>query len=411
MMLKNALWIAAKVFWRRKMFTAINLLCIVLTLVVLLVVTAVMEHSFAPSGIDVNRDRVLEVSQFVTFGKNRVMLGGLGQKMIDTHLRNLQHAEKVSMVSNSIPAAIYQDDRVEKVSLVYTDAAYWEIYYYPLLEGRYLHSSEVEQGRFVAVINTSLAQKMFGAVSALGKKLNVRGYQYEVIGVFNDGLRGAAPSHVWVPYTTSPVSADRVMAGDYSARLLAHQPSELAALKQEVLEIGRTIQIADPHEWSKTLLLANTKLDMVARGFGSDPYSEDSGATEFLFWVGVLMFLFMLLPALNLINLNVGRMMERSAEIGVRKAFGASTFELVMQFLIENIVLCLVACAIALLATQGLLMWLNHSGVIPYLELGINFSILLYGLVITLVFGVVSGVVPAWRMACLDPVIALKGNA
>lgn len=410
-MLKNYLQMAIKVYWRRKMFTVINLLCIVLTLFVLLVVSAILEHSFAPSGVDVNRDRVLEVSQFVSFGKNRIMIGGLGQKLIDTHLRTLKHAEKVSMVSNSVPAAVYQADRVEKVTLVYTDAVYWEIYHYPLQEGRYLQQADVEQGRFVVVINASLAQKLFGDVSALGKKLNVRGYQYEVIGVFNDAQTGQSMSYLWVPYTTSPVSADRVMAGDYVAILLASKSSELAALKQEVLAVGRTIQVADPSEWSTTRLLANTKLDSVARGFASDPYSEESGASEFLFWVGVLMFLFMLLPALNLVNLNLGRMMERSAEIGVRKAFGASTFELLLQFLIENILLSLLGCVIALLLTQGFLMWLKHTGVIPYLELGINFSILMYGLIFTVVFGVVSGVVPAWRMARLDPVFALKGNA
>jgi putative ABC transport system permease protein len=104
-------------------------------------------------------------------------------------------------------------------------------------------------------------------------------------------------------------------------------------------------------------------------------------------------------------------MMERSAEIGVRKAFGASTLALVKQFLIENIVLSIIGCVIALIVTHLFLTWVNFTGFLPSLNLGVNLSVFVYGLIVTVVFGVVSGVVPAWRMARLDPVYALKGNA
>lgn len=411
-MLKNYLRVASKVYLRRKMFTAINLLCIVLTLVVLLVVTAMLEHSFAPSGVDVNRDRIVEVRSFVVSGKDRVMVGGLGYKLISSKLNTLKNAEKFSVVSQTVPVAAYQDDRVEKLNLTYTDATFWEIYRYQLLEGRYFYETEVEDGRSVAVINSVIAGKLFGDQSALGRKVNVRGYQYDVIGVVDDGQKGGANPQLWAPHTTTPHTSDREkLYGAYYAVIMARKPADLGALKQEIIDVGRKIQIGDPREWTNTLLLANTQFDAFARGFLNDPYSEDSGSEQVLGWVLVLMFLFMLLPALNLINLNLGRMLERSAEIGVRKAFGASTLQLVKQFLVENTALSLVGCAIALLMTQGFLMWLNHTGFLPGLNLGINFRIFAYGVLATLVFGVVSGVVPAWRMARLDPVIALKGNA
>ena len=58
--------------------------------------------------------------------------------------------------------------------------------------------------------------------------------------------------------------------------------------------------------------------------------------------IGVFILLVMLLPTLNLININVTRIMERSSEIGVRKAFGASSRTLVYQFIVENIILTLI---------------------------------------------------------------------
>ena len=102
--------------------------------------------------------------------------------------------------------------------------------------------------------------------------------------------------------------------------------------------------------------------------------------------------------------------MERSAEIGVRKAFGATRWQLTAQFLIENIFLSMLGCLIALGLTHGLLIWLSQSGIIPYLQLGVNWKVFMYGMLATIVFGLVSGVLPAWRMARLDPVLALKGN-
>jgi cell division protein FtsX len=68
------------------------------------------------------------------------------------------------------------------------------------------------------------------------------------------------------------------------------------------------------------------------------------------------MLLFMLLPALNLVNLNTGRIMERSTEIGVRKAFGATSMQLAGQLVVENVLLCLAGGLIGL-ACPAVLWW------------------------------------------------------
>ncbi len=102
--------------------------------------------------------------------------------------------------------------------------------------------------------------------------------------------------------------------------------------------------------------------------------------------------------------------MERSAEIGVRKAFGATSAQLVRQLVLENILLCLVGGMLGMLCAKLVLMWLEGSGLIPYLKVGIDLPVLGYGLALTLVFGLLSGILPAWKMSRLDPVHALKGS-
>jgi putative ABC transport system permease protein len=119
---------------------------------------------------------------------------------------------------------------------------------------------------------------------------------------------------------------------------------------------------------------------------------------------------FMILPTVNLVNINLSRILDRSSEIGVRKAFGASSWTLVGQFVVENVVLTLVGGAIGLVLAGAALHAINASGVIPYAQLALNFRVFLYGLAIALFFGLFSGVYPAWRMSRLHPVMALRGR-
>jgi putative ABC transport system permease protein len=116
----------------------------------------------------------------------------------------------------------------------------------------------------------------------------------------------------------------------------------------------------------------------------------------------------MLLPTLNLVNINLTRIMERSSEIGVRKAFGASSRTLVYQFLVENLILTILGGAIGVLLSVVVLQIINSADLIPNLVLSLNFTVLGIALLICLVFGLLSGVYPAWRMSRLNVVNALK---
>jgi putative ABC transport system permease protein len=118
----------------------------------------------------------------------------------------------------------------------------------------------------------------------------------------------------------------------------------------------------------------------------------------------------MALPAINLVNLNVSRIMERASEIGVRKAFGASSRTLVVQFVVENLALTIIGGLIGFLLAGFALSAINESGTIPYANLTLNTRIFAWGIGLSVVFGLLSGVYPAWRMSRVHPVVALKGT-
>lgn len=419
-MLRNYLLTAWKVFMRRKLFTAINLACIVLTLVVLMVITALLEATFWPSGVEGRSDRFLQVYSMRSTSADSSMIRTslLGYKTIDKYLKPMPGVERVSAFTTPSAVSIYQGERVSELQMRRVDADYWRILDFTLLAGRLPNEDDEAAGRLVAVLNASSARLLFGGTpdAAVGKAFSAGGQPFQVIGVVEDVMHLNAFADLWAPLSTFPSSDYRnQITGSFAAMLLAKSPADLPRIQREVERIARNFVTEDPKNFAITTFWADSKLDLVARTLLASDINRgagpDSGAAKLLAMIAGGMLVFMLLPALNLVNLNMGRILERSAEIGVRKAFGATSMQLVGQLVIENIVLCLAGGLLGLAATQGVLWWLESSQLIPYLKVSMNLPVFGMGMLLAFVFGLLSGVIPAWKMSRLDPVHALKGAA
>ena len=110
-----------------------------------------------------------------------------------------------------------------------------------------------------------------------------------------------------------------------------------------------------------------------------------------------------------MVNLNTSRILERASEIGVRKAFGATSATLVGQFMVENLVLTLIGGLLGFVLAIMLLDLVAASNLIKYADLRINLRVFGAALLLMVFFGVLSGAYPAWRMSRMRPVDALRG--
>lgn len=412
-MFRNYLLTAWKVFMRRKLFTAINLLCIVLTLVVLLVVTALLQNAFYPTGVEGKSERFVQAVMIeARHSENKsIRRSPLGFKLIDKYIKPLKGVEAVSAVTMPETVSVYQEGRVSELLMRRSDAEYWKILDFKVLQGRVPDQADVDQGRFVAVVNASTARKLFPGQQALGQKISIGGQYFSVIGVVEDAMHLNAFADIWAPITTFPSTDYRSqMFGNFSFMVLAHQAADLPRIQRDIEAAAKTVVFDDPKQFNIARVWGDSKLDLFARMLLMRE-GADSGAATLLAVIGVLMLLFMMLPALNLINLNTGRILERSSEIGVRKAFGATSAHLVRQLVLENVLLCLVGGLIGLACARVVLWWLEGSGLIPYLHVELNLAVFGMGLLLATIFGLLSGVLPAWKMSRLDPVHALKGAA
>jgi putative ABC transport system permease protein len=413
-MFRNYLLTAWKVFMRRKLFTAINLLCIVLTLVVLMVIASLLETAFRPSGVEGKSARFLQVMMLRMENpeSHNYSTTLLGYKLIDKYLKPMPGVERVAATTTASAVSVYQGERVTELQMRRADADYWKILDFHVLAGRLPDAADDAAGRMIAVINASSARRLFAGPppAALGQRIDVGGQVFEIVGVVEDAMHLNAYADIWAPITTFASSDYRnELNGSFAALVLAERAGDLPRIQEQIARIARSAVHDDPKQWKTMRFWGDSKLDVFARALTNSEAVADSGAGKLLAGIAVAMVLFMLLPALNLVNLNTGRIMERRAEIGVRKAFGATSSQLAVQLVIENVLLCLAGGLIAFAATVGVLAWLEGAGLIPYLKVELNLAVFGWGMLIATVFGLLSGVLPAWKMSRLDPVHALKG--
>jgi putative ABC transport system permease protein len=417
-MIRNYLKVALKVLARRKFFTLISLFGISVTLLVLLVTAAIFDHALAPHSPETRSDRTLGVYQLVMRGKENVSDSEPGYGFLDRYVRPLSAlpgVERFSLISSPETAVSYLGGRKIESQLRRTDGEYWRIMSFDFLEGGPFTAEDESNARFVAVISETTRGRFFGGKPALGKTFEADGQRFRVIGVVPDvsSLRACSAADIWVPISTSKsASYKEAWMGGFTDLILVRSKADIPAIKAEFQARLREAEqhMPDPKHYQTLQAGADTLFEGAVRNLGPGVGDKVSPAKAraVLF---LLMLLFMLLPTLNLININLSRILDRASEIGVRKAFGASSRTLVGQFVVENLVLTLLGALVGLLLAIPVLAALNASGLLPHARLALSFRVFLDGLAMAVFFGILSGVYPAWRMSKLHPVQALRGRS
>ena len=411
-MLANYLKLAIKVLNRRKFFTFVSLFGISFTLMALMLISAILDHIFAPRAPENRLDRTLGVYSVRMTGPYAETSGLPGYGFLTRYVQpqTIPSAEAIAYFEYQRKVSSVLDGQPTSVYLKRTDGAFWQILDFDFLEGGPITEEDARAGQAVAVINETTRRRFFGGDEAVGRPLAVNGQSFRVVGVVRDVpfTRIVPFADVWVPISTNPSSAYRQeIFGNYAALLLAKDRSDLTKIQDELEYHLASAESPDPREYDRVEAYADSFFDFAARfvfGFPPGP----SPATRLRILLSVLAVLFMVLPALNMVNINLSRILERASEIGVRKSFGASSWTLVGQFLVENILLTLLGGLVGFLLSGIALSVLNQMDLVPYADFGLNGRIFLYGLAMAAVFGFLSGVLPAWKMSRMHPVEALS---
>jgi len=316
-----------------------------------------------------------------------------------------------------------KDDYVDVVCNE-VNADYFKIYEYDFVSGRAFTSKEVDDNEKVCVISDALAERLFGkGVEAVGKTVEVEsGPEVRVVGVFRGGSQLAPDSYADIIY---PLLNGVVMGipyqGLYSIVATVKDDDHLRALKQELDDVAARTQQAHPEvldefnfgEGVKKKLVLTKDLEThpmhVLRTYNRDGvFGAVTGWQLVKHYAGIL-FVLLFVPALNLCGIVAGRMERRSAEMAVRKTFGARRSTLLSQVVAENLVLTTIGGIIGLvlswLAIYGMRreilgMFFDNStlSTAPIVEGEMLFAPMLFigAFAAIMLLNLIAAVVPAW---------------
>lgn len=413
-MLKNYLKITLAVMKRRKFFTFISLFGTSTTLTVLIVLAAFYEHIFSGNYPESYSERTLYSIQVRLVEKARgyTNSGPMSISYINKYFKTLKTPEKVAFSSQPNTVNTYYNGKKWKLFFKYTDPVFWEIAQFEFLEGQPYTQQQIDNNEAVAVINDATRDDYFGkGVPALGKRIEVNGTPLRIIGVVRGSplTRLMVSADVYMPYNLQKSDInDQRYHGSYMVMVLAKNKADLPKIKAEYADVVSRIPLVKFSDFTPDVLdsqLGSFLETMVIYQF----FQGSIGLATFYLLMLVFALMFMTLPAINLVNINVSRIMERASEIGIRKAFGASIRTMTYQFIVENIIVTVVGGILALMLSALFIWWFNQSQLIPYADLRIDWSVVLVAFALSLLFGLMSGVYPAWRMSKLPVVEALKG--
>jgi putative ABC transport system permease protein len=325
----------------------------------------------------------------------------------------LPGVEALTLFSGFQTVTTYLGDQRITNNLKRTDAAFWRVFDFTFLEGQPYGQADIDEARLVAVITREARQRLFGGAAALAKRFEADGQTLRVVGVVENvsDIRVVPFADVYAPLTTAKTDAykQQIMGGMHAVAL-GRTVDDLPIIREEFNARIARAELPDK-EYTAIVAPFETHFDSIAReGPWADRKSPERQGYKLVLLIAVLAVLFVTLPTVNLINVNVSRILERASEIGVRKAFGAPTRTLVAQFVVENVLLTLAGGAIGLVLSAFVLRAINQSGFLAHSALTVNLRVFAYGTLLAIAFGLFSGVYPAWRMARLHPVDALKGG-
>lgn len=267
---------------------------------------------------------------------------------------------------------------------------------YEMESGRNLSAEDIQYARSFVVIGKDIQTELFPTLDPLGKELRIDGRSYLIIGVLaakGSIFGNSFDNFVLIPYTTGI----NVYGGyrDIGIQVRAPEISGIQRAIDELTGVLRVIRAVAPGQENDFEIVTNDSLS-----------SSFDSFTSVLYVGGAFIGLITLLGAgIGVMNIMLVSVTERTKEIGVRKAVGATRKAIVSQFLAEAIFICQIGGVLGMIfgiaAGNALAYVINASVVIPiWSVLGSFFGMLL--------IGVVFGVYPAFKAAQLDPIESLR---
>ncbi len=272
-----------------------------------------------------------------------------------------------------------------------------------IADGRYLNASELDGGSNTVVIGDEVRKALFQtSISPLGQTISFLGKQFIIVGVLKKSGQNMAGFNfdncvMFSYYTAASVIDVKALDNDPLLAVKGAKGRNIDEVKYEVEGVLRRIRKVKPGQ---------------GNNFAINQLSEISKTIESLFGTinvigGGIAILSLIVGSFGIANIMFVTVKERTKIIGLKKAIGARKSSILLEFLVEAIVLCVIG------GLTGIVIVLLLSVLSTYVfgfEVILSFYNFFLGIFVSIVVGILSGIIPAWSASRLDPVVAIRSN-
>jgi len=298
--------------------------------------------------------------------------------------------------------AKYRSSNVEGAFVVAVTYEFDEFFQPGYQKGRWYNPYEYKNGANKVLIGDTVAKELFGSLNPIGKKITLMGTKMEVIGVFEKSGKDILKvmdydEAVIISYELAKKVANVKNQSPFgtTVNVKAKPGVSLEQLKDDITGVLRSARRLRPKEENNFALNSMTLIAGIL-----------DNLFDMLSLLGIIIGGFAIFVGMfSVANIMFVSVKERTRIIGIKKAIGAKRFVILLEFLIESVVLCLIGGAVGLALTHIVVTIL--SGVIDF-EIYLDMGNVINGILLSVAVGVLSGLIPAWQAARMDPVEAIR---
>ena len=293
---------------------------------------------------------------------------------------------------------VWRDRTLGDVPIFGVTAPYQEVQDYRIASGRPLTDVDIVQRQPVIVVGADIAEKLFENVDAVGRDVRILGERLTIVGVIQP--KGRVLGQSFDAFVLMPLPRFEMLYGRRSTTTISVKMNEAADIAPAMARAEEAMRIAHG-----------------LRPGEENDFSVETADALVNFWKTLTRVLFSVIPAVVAIGIVVGGIVimnimlmavtERTREIGIRKAVGATRGDISRQFFVETITLSSIGGAIGVLGGWAFAVLIAFASPLPA---RVSYWSVLAAIALGGTVGVVFGVYPARRAARLDPITALRAE-
>ena len=301
----------------------------------------------------------------------------------------------------------YRSSNVERTIISAVTFDYINIYALEFAKGRFFSQQEYQYGANKVVIGSKVAEELFGAIEPIGKEIKMLGRKVEVIGVLEKSgenlfnIMNYDESAI-VSYELGKKIANlktNSAFGNASISVKVSEKSSVGKLKDDVTGVLRAHRRLKPKEENDFAL---NEISAIGEAF--DPFFD------MLNLMGLVVGMFAIFVGVfSVANIMFVSVKERTNIIGIKKALGAKKYIILLEFLIEAIILCLIGGLLGLLLIYLILTGLSSIESMAF-DIYLSTNNIISGLIWSTGIGIIAGIIPAYLASRMDPVDAIRSK-